>query len=226
MDRAQKVLGKYLGEGTSQGEQANLLPILKSLDSQSSRSDEVWQRNHAESGTRNMAHKQKGFSLIELLIVVAIILIIASIAIPNLMKSRQRANEAAAISTLRTLHTSQAAYNTAYGELTGFAGTMKSLGPGTPCDPTHACLVDASLGCASEPCVRGGYEFFLASDSSSSPFTDYAFTATPVVWKSSGNQNFCSAEDGMIRFETSPSGQLSAAVPHDNCMNFALYDGI
>ncbi|PYP93137.1 MAG: pili assembly chaperone [Candidatus Angelobacter sp. Gp1-AA117] len=173
-----------------------------------------------------MAHKQKGFSLIELLIVVAIILIIASIAIPNLMRSRLRANEAAAISTLRTLHTSQAAYNTSYGELAGFAPTLQSLGPGTPCDLNHACLVDANLGCASEPCVRGGYEFFLTSDSSSSPYTDYAFTATPVIWKSSGNQNFCTAEDGMIRYETSPSGPLSAAVPHNNCMNFALYNGI
>lgn len=177
---------------------------------------------------KNMAHrkKQKGFSLIELLIVVAIILIIASIAIPNLLRSRQRANEAAAISDLRTLHTSQAAYNTAYGELTGFAPDLKTLGPGATCDQTHACLIDGNLGCAAEPCVRGGYEFFLVSDSSSTPFTDYAFTATPVAWKSSGSQNFCTAEDGMIRYETSPSGTLTAAVTHDNCMNFKLYDGI
>lgn len=175
----------------------------------------------------NIRSKQeRGFSLIELLIVVAIILIIAAIAIPNLLRARIRANEAAAISTLRTLHTSQAGYNATYGEIVGFAPSLAAMGPAATCDATHACLIDAQLGCASEPCLRGGYKFFMATDSSSSPYTDYAFTATPATWKSTGTQNFCTAEDGMIRFETSPTSSLTAAVLHDNCMNFALYDGI
>ena len=188
------------------------------------------QRNQTNSKTSQtrlkMAHKQKGFSLIELLIVVAIILIVAAIAIPNLIKSRQRANEAAAVSTLRTLHTSQAAYNASYGHIAGFAPTLATLGPAAVCDETHACLIDEKLGCAAEHCARGGYNYFLTSDSGSSPFTDYAFTATPLSWNGSGTRNFCSTEDGMIRYEVTASAVLGAAVPHDNCMNFAIYNGI
>jgi type IV pilus assembly protein PilA len=173
-----------------------------------------------------MRQKRNGFSLVELLVVVAIILIIAAIAIPNLMASRQRANEAAAVSTLRTLHTSQSAYNSTYGEIVGFAGHLSQLGPAPTCDQNHSCLVDDHLGCASEPCLRGGYLYYMASDSSAAPFLDYAFSATPLSWKGSGTRNFCSAEDGMIRFEVGASGPLSAAVQHTNCLNFALYDGI
>ena len=175
------MLGKYLGEGTSQGEQASLLPIKKILN-QPSPAVRVAAYQWRRAGMKSMTHKQKGFSLIELLIVVAIILIIAAVAIPNLMKSRQRANEAAAVSTLRTLHTSQAAYNSSYGEIAGFAPTLAALGPAATCDAAHACMIDANLGCASEPCLRGGYEYFKATDSSSSPYTNYAFTATPAAW--------------------------------------------
>lgn len=174
------------------------------------------------------AQVERGFSLVELLIVVAIILVIAGIAIPNLMRSRQKANEAAAVSTLRTLHTSQASYNATYGELAGFAPSLLSLGPnpGGTCDATHACLIDNQLGCASEPCIHGGYEYFSMTDSSNAPYTDYAFTATPVTWNSSGSKNFCTAEDGMIRYELSSTASLTSAVPHNACANFALYDGI
>lgn len=173
-----------------------------------------------------MAHKEQGFSLIELLIVVAIILIIAAIAIPNMINSRIRANEAAAVQALRTLNTSQAAYNTTYGSLQGYAGTLTVLGPAAVCDATHACMVDNLLGCAAEPCTRGGFKFSSASDSSSTPFTDYAFTATPVNWNSSGSRNFCTSEDGMIRYQLDANASLGSAVPHGTCVNFALYNGI
>src|SRR5437660_6038055 len=127
-----------------------------------------------------MAPKQSGFSLIELLIVVAIILVIAAIAIPNLIKSRQRANDASAAATLRTLSTSQSAYYTTFGDRVGYAPNLQALGPnGTTCanpSATAACMVDATLGCASEPCLKSGYNFYSFSDSSSSPYTDYAFT--------------------------------------------------
>jgi len=99
--------------------------------------------------------KQKGFSLIELLIVVAIILIIAAIAIPNLLRSRMSANESAAASSIRTLNTTEVTYQTSYPG-SGYAPDLKTLGPnGIDCsvpanvDSTHSCLTDSVLGCSS-----------------------------------------------------------------------------
>ena len=173
-----------------------------------------------------MTRKEQGFSLIELLIVVAIILIIVAIAIPHLTASRQRANEAAAVAALRVLNSSQIAFNSMYGNLQGFAASLSSLGPASTCDLNHACLVDEALGCAAEPCRRGGYNFFSISDDSSAPYHDYAFTATPVGWNSSGGKNFCTSEDGIIRYQLNGTASVSAAVPHGTCINFAQYGSI
>src|SRR3569832_1061902 len=95
--------------------------------------------------------KQKGFSLIELLIVVAIILIIAAIAIPNLLRSKMAANEASAVASVRTINTAQVTYASAYPDA-GFAGAIASLG-GDPstcataagATSTNACLIDNLL---------------------------------------------------------------------------------
>jgi type IV pilus assembly protein PilA len=173
-----------------------------------------------------MLKRELGFSLVELLVVVAIILIIAAIAIPSLIASRQRANEAAAVEALRILSESEAAYNVTYGQTVGFAGSFSALGPGEPCNATHACLVDSQLGCSAQPCKRGSYNFLMVSDSSSAPFIDYAFTATPLTWNTSGSKNFCAAEDGIIRYQVNGSSSLAAAVPHDTCMNFTVYTDI
>jgi type IV pilus assembly protein PilA len=204
-----EVPGKYLGEGTSLVGSSHAAPPLLSFIM-----------------AKTMAPKCKGFSLVELLVVIAIILIIASIAIPNLVKSKQRANEAAAVGTLRSLHTSQATYNAQYGNIAGFAPTLATLGPAATCDENHACIIDETLGCASTPCVHNGYGYFLVSDSTSRPFTDYAFSASPVTWNGTGFKNLCTAEDGMIRYQLSATSGLTAAVPHDTCINFAVYDGI
>ena len=108
--------------------------------------------------------KQKGFSLIELLIVVAIILIIAAIAIPNLLRARMAANESSAVASIRTITTGEVTYQTAYPTV-GYAPALTNLGGalGAACSPTSttACLIDAVLSNNGNPTGSGksGYSF-------------------------------------------------------------------
>src|SRR5512135_3438452 len=100
--------------------------------------------------------KQKGFSLIELLIVVAIILIIAAIAIPNLLRSRMAANEASSVGSIRTINTSEVTYASTYPDI-GFSKALGDLGGAAPCTPTttSACLLDQVLAAG----TKSGYKF-------------------------------------------------------------------
>jgi prepilin-type N-terminal cleavage/methylation domain-containing protein len=170
-------------------------------------------------------NKNKGFSLIELLIVVAIILIIAAIAIPNLLRSRMMANQSAAVATLRNINNSQATYISSFGSV-GFADTLVKLGPGTPCDATHACLVDEIVGCASQPCIKSGYGYFLLSTSTGAPFGNYASTSTPQSWGNSGQANYCSLADGVLRQQIGAATSLAAGVVPSDCVNTANYGAL
>jgi prepilin-type N-terminal cleavage/methylation domain-containing protein len=146
--------------------------------------------------------KQKGFSLIELLIVVAIILIIAAIAIPNLLRSRIAANEASAVGSLRTINTSEVTYASTYPDL-GFAD-LSHLGPGagTGGTSTNAGLLDGVLGCTAASCSKSGYKFTIVLGTATAPSTaipTYAVNADPLSAQT-GTRFFCSDMSGVIRY--------------------------
>jgi len=141
--------------------------------------------------------KQKGFSLIELLIVVAIILIIAAIAIPNLLNSRIAANEAAAASTVRTLNTTEVTYTTTY-PTAGYAPNLSTLGPpsgGGAGTSANAALIDSTLASG----TKGQYTYKITSTSGSAPYADYLIYAS-AIGITSGKKDYCSGPDAVVHY--------------------------
>jgi len=156
--------------------------------------------------------KQKGFSLIELLIVVAIILIIAAIAIPNLLRSRIAANEASAVGSLRSINTAEVTYASTY-PAQGFADALAKLGPpaaGAAVSSAAAGTIDAVLGCpgaaaSGGTCPKSGYNITLSS-AAATPRTSYVSQAIPITVGQSGQRAFCSSGDGVIHFDPTGTG--------------------
>ena len=146
--------------------------------------------------------KQKGFSLIELLIVVAIILIIAAIAIPNLMRARMSANESSAVGSVRSINTAEVSYNAAYSNI-GFATALANLGgaAGAACVPSSAtgCFIDSSLSTG----TKSGYTFTVAAGTAAgTPQPSYTVNSAPQVPNQTGTRYFCSFEDAVVRSST------------------------
>jgi prepilin-type N-terminal cleavage/methylation domain-containing protein len=146
--------------------------------------------------------QQEGFSLIELLIVVAIILIIAAIAIPSLIRAKIAANESSAAASVRTVSTAQIAYAASY-PLVGYAADIATLGPGgsTCIGPTstNACLLDNVLSSG----LKSGYTFSTVA-SGGTPKTEFVSASAPSSFNITGVRSFCMVTDGVLRIDPGP----------------------
>jgi prepilin-type N-terminal cleavage/methylation domain-containing protein len=143
--------------------------------------------------------RSKGFSLIELLIVVAIILIIAAIAIPNLLRARIAANEASAANSIRKIATAEVAYSTAFPTV-GYAPALTNLGgPATNCSPSTAtaCILDSVLSGG----TKSGYQFVAIGSTLGGGSTNSIFVAgsAPIAFNQTGVRSFCAITDGVLR---------------------------
>src|SRR5437016_13618849 len=150
----------------------------------------------------------KGFSLIELLLVVTVILIIAAIAVPNVLKSRLRANETSAVASLRMINTAAVTYSITYPDM-GFPAQLTTLGGANPCSvsSTQACLIDDSLSQGN----KSGYLFVLTGDGAV-PSISYIVTGTPQAVGGSGQRMFCTDQSGVIHYDLTGSGCTNASL--------------
>jgi prepilin-type N-terminal cleavage/methylation domain-containing protein len=163
--------------------------------------------------------KQKGFSLVEILIVVAIIMIISAIAIPNFLRSKMAANEASAVGSLHNIETAQVAYSSTYPTI-GFAPDLNTLGPGPAgnnlVNSTSAGLLDSVLGCTAgvgtAPCTKSGYSINITAATGATPINSYYVNAGPSTLGTTGLRYFYVDPSGVIRYNTSVVA-ASADVP-------------
>jgi type IV pilus assembly protein PilA len=154
-----------------------------------------------------MKKKERGFSLIELLIVVAIILIIAAIAIPNLLRSKMAANEASAVGSLRTLNTAAVTYSTSYGM---YPQNLTLLGPITSGNASSglADLIDSVLASG----TKSGYAFSWSTGSTDANgnYLNYAIYASPTSLGTTGQRYFYTNESGVIRANVSAAASATS----------------
>ena len=163
--------------------------------------------------------KQKGFSLIELLIVVAIILIIAAIAIPNLLRSKMAANESSDVGSLRSINTAEVTYATAYPsigfsvaltDLGGAAATCATAGGATT---TSACLIDDVLATSGTNAKSGYLNTYGGVVAAGGVNTQYTINGDPANRGTTGQRSFFTDQTGVIRYAlTGAAAQTSSPI--------------
>ena len=140
------------------------------------------------------ANRKRGFSLLELLIVVAVILIIAAIALPNLFRSKMSANEASAVGSLKAVNAACVNYTSTWN--VGYPLLLSYLGPGSPTSSRGAGIIDSLLASG----VKSGYAFtYVSGAPSGGQVRTYTISASPTVANKTGQRYFFTDQTGVIR---------------------------
>jgi type IV pilus assembly protein PilA len=161
--------------------------------------------------------KQTGFSLIELLIVVAIILIIAAIAIPSFMRARMAANDSSAAASIRDINTAEIAYFGTYPTI-GFPLALTSLGGASPCSPSiaTACFIDNYLATSGGGNGKSGYNFNATGSASAGSLVNDQFYSTGApISVQFGTRSYCSIQDAVLRVQ--PAGTITLVANYNAC---------
>ena len=153
---------------------------------------------------------QEGFSLIELLVVVAIILIIAGIAVPNLMRARLAANESGAVQSVRTLTTGETTYASSCTDV-GFSASITELNTGAIC-ASGKNIIDSVLG-GSDPSFKSGYKFTYVPAAIGGLNTTFTITGLPIALGVTGNRGFFADQTGVIRYTVNGSAPTPVSSP-------------
>ncbi|HLV86950.1 MAG TPA: prepilin-type N-terminal cleavage/methylation domain-containing protein [Candidatus Sulfotelmatobacter sp.] len=159
--------------------------------------------------------KERGFSLMELMIVLALIVIILAMAIPSMREAQMTANETSAVASIRAINQAEVQYQETYG---GYADSLENLGGADPCtkSSTTACLLDQSLAGG----AKSGYAFSaVGSNKADGMNSSFLVGAAPQAFDHTGKRRFCSTEKSVIRADPNTSG--STMLPDlDQCSSF------
>ena len=160
--------------------------------------------------------QRDGFTLLELMIVIAVILIIAAIALPSMREAQIHANEVSAVASVRAISQAEVQYQAAYG---GYANSLGNLGGSDPCTKSAetACLLDQSLAGG----VKSGYRFVaLGGSASGGESTSYLVAAAPQTFDRTGRRVFCATDKNVIRADLNAGGSTIPPT-EDQCAGFS-----